>query len=264
MTGPDAGDGSESRGVRVQALIAKAGLASRRAAEAMMLAGRVSVNGSVVTELGVRAGPGDDVRVDGVRIGAEKRLHYLALNKPAGYICSMADEYGRPLAASLLKPEIEERVYNVGRLDLESCGLVLFTNDGDFAAKAGHPSFGIVKEYDVTADRPLPPSFAPDFERGLVEGGETLRAEKVRVTGPKTFTVWLAEGKNREIRRALELYRLKAVVLRRVAIGPVRLGDLAEGRYRRLSGGELAALNSIFMASRSGTKGPDGDRRRFR
>ncbi|TFG81999.1 MAG: rRNA pseudouridine synthase [Spirochaetales bacterium] len=236
----------------MQAVIARAGVASRRAAEGMILAGRVTVNGSVVTELGTRAFPGDVVALDGRPLIAEERKLRLALNKPSGYLCAMADSYGRPLAAALFKPDIKERVYNVGRLDLESSGLIFFTNDGDFAAKAGHPSFGLVKEYEVEVDGVLHPDFASAFEKGLAEGGETLKAERVLVTGPRSLTVWLAEGKNREIRRALDLFRLKATVLRRVAIGPVRLGNLAEGSWRVLSDEENTALQTIFNKTRPG------------
>ncbi len=241
---------SEERGTRLQALIAQAGISSRRAAEAIILAGRVSVNGRTVTELGTRALPGDDVRVDGKPVRAEARLLRLALNKPPGYLCASSDQYGRPLAVDLFRPSVGERIYNVGRLDLESSGLIFFTNDGSFAAKAGHPSFGLVKEYEVETDSPLHPDFPAAFEKGLAEGGETLKVERVERTGPRSFTVWLAEGKNREIRRALDLYRLKAVVLRRVAIGPVRLGSLAEGSWRELSAAELAALEAVFNKER--------------
>jgi 23S rRNA pseudouridine2605 synthase len=145
---------------------------------------------------------------------------------------------------------VAERVYNVGRLDLASSGLVLFTNDGEFAAKAGHPSFGLIKEYEVETDGRVHPDFPAAFQRGLTEGGETLRAERVEQYGARRLRIWLAEGKNREIRRALGLYRLRARVLKRVAIGPVRIDGLAEGRWRSLTPAELAALNEIFSRKR--------------
>lgn len=237
------------RGTRVQVLLAHAGLASRRACEDIILAGRVSLNGVIVTELGTRAMPGDELLVDGKAISSENRKLHLALNKPPGYLCASSDPYGRPLAVDLFKPSISERIYNVGRLDLESCGLILFTNDGDFAAKAGHPSFGLIKEYEVVTDVPLHPEFAAAFQAGLVDRGETLKAEKAEQKGPHALTVWLAEGKNREIRRALELYRIKAKLLRRVAIGPISLGGLAEGCWRALSDDEIKALTAVFTRS---------------
>lgn len=233
-------------GTRIQVLIARAGLASRRKAEAMMIAGRVRLNGVPVLEPGAKALPEDTVSVDGVAIVAESRIHHLVLNKPPGYLCAMSDPYGRPLAASLFKPEISERVYNVGRLDLDSCGLILFTNDGDFAAKAGHPSSGLVKEYEVRTDKRVPNEFGPRFEAGIRDDGEVIRAERVVVTGEKTCVIRLVEGKNREIRRALAVFALDVLVLRRVAIGPIRLGDVPEGRWRRLTLDEMNDMQAIF------------------
>jgi len=233
---------SGERGVRVQALIARAGLASRRAAEGLMRAGRVSLNGRVVTEPGVRAMPGDALTVDGRPVVAETAIHRLVLNKPPGYLCAMSDEFGRPLAASLFKPQITERVYNVGRLDLDSCGLILFTNDGAFAARVGHPSSGLVKEYAVETDARIPNDFGKRFEAGIEDDGEVLKAERATITGERRCEIRLVEGKHREIRRALASFGLKAIVLRRVAIGPVRIGDLVEGRWRTLTAEELAGL----------------------
>ncbi len=232
----------DSRGVRIQTLIARAGIASRRAAENLITSGRVSLNGRVVTELGLRALPGDLLAVDGKAVVSESARHYLALNKPPGYLCAMSDDFGRPLAASLFKPVIKERVYNVGRLDLDSSGLILFTNDGAFAATVGHPSSGLVKEYEVVADRRIPNDFASRFEAGMPDDGETLKARRVVITGEFKATIQLVEGRNREIRRALGIFGLEAVVLRRIAIGPVRLGTLDEGSWRVLSAEEKTAL----------------------
>jgi len=237
---PESGPGE--RGVRIQVLIARAGLASRRAAEDLMKSGRVTLNGKVVTELGVRAMPADVLTVDGKLVVAEEQLHHLALNKPAGFLCAMSDEFGRPLAASLFKPQIQERVYNVGRLDLDSCGLILFTNDGAFAAKVGHPSSNLVKEYEIQTEKRIPNEFGKRFEAGLLDAGEMLKAESVTITGEFRCTIRLMEGKNREIRRALGIFGLEVVVLRRVAIGNVRLGGLVEGRWRSLTEEEISAL----------------------
>lgn len=233
---------AEPAGTRIQALLAHAGIASRRAAERMIQEGRVRLNGVVITELGTRALPSDRVDVDGRPVIKEDRLHYLAMNKPPGYLCAMSDDRGRPVAASLLKPDIKERVYNVGRLDLESCGLVLFTNDGLFARDVGHPSSGLVKEYLVETDRRINRTFGEQFEAGLADEGETLKAQHVELTGERSCLIKLVEGKNREIRRALKQFGLRALLLRRIAIGPVHLGDLAEGRWRPLTGQELSAL----------------------
>ncbi|GAB1454966.1 MAG: pseudouridine synthase [Spirochaetia bacterium] len=232
----------DDKGVRIQVLIARAGIASRRAAEGIIQAGRVRLNGAVVTELGARARPEDSLSVDGKPVIAEATKHYLALNKPSGYICAMRDDFGRPLASSLFKPQIEERVYNVGRLDLDSCGLILFTNDGMFASKIGHPSSRLLKEYEVEADRRIPNEFSPRFEKGFLDDGEMLKAESAVITGERSCTIRLVEGKNREIRRALGIFGLEAVILRRVAIGTLRLGNLSEGRYRSLTPLEIKSL----------------------
>jgi 23S rRNA pseudouridine2605 synthase len=232
-----------AKGIRLQTLIARSGASSRRAAEKMMLAGRVRLNGRIATELGIRAMPGDVVEIDGRKITGETRQHYLALNKPPGYLCAMSDEYGRPLAVSLFNPDIKERVYNIGRLDLDSCGLILFTNDGKFAARVGHPSSGLVKEYNVMTDGRIPPEFRKKFMEGIHDEGEVLTARSVILTGADTCVIQLEEGRNREIRRALAAFSLKATMLRRVAIGPVLLGNLGEGRWRNLSDAELDALN---------------------
>lgn len=236
----------DPKGTRLQALIAHSGLTSRRAAERLIVDGKVSVNGIIVTELGSRAMPDDIVLVDGKRIVSEETKHYLLLNKPPGYLCALSDEYDRPLAADLFKPEISERIYNVGRLDLESCGLILFTNDGTFAKKAGHPSSGLVKEYEIETDYPVDPRFCEQFEQGLDDDGEILKAQRAVITGTMKLNIQLVEGKNREIRRALALFGLHARVLRRVAIGPLHIGSLAEGTWRRLVQGEMEALDILF------------------
>ncbi len=236
------GTTEDDRGVRIQVLIARAGIASRRAAEGIILAGRVRLNGVIVTELGARARVTDRLLVDGKPVIAEAIKHYLMLNKPSGYICAMRDDFGRPLASSLFKPQIQERVYNVGRLDLDSRGLILFTNDGMFASEIGHPSSCLVKEYEVEADRRIPNEFGTRFEKGFLDDGETLKADSAVITGERTCTIRLVEGKNREIRRALGIFGLEALILRRVAIGSLRLGELAEGRWRPLSAEEILSL----------------------
>ena len=134
---------------RLQAFLAHCGVASRRACEQIILDGRVSVNGTVVTELGTKVRDGDAVTVDGKPVKLEARKCYVLLNKPAGFVCSASDEKGRQVAADLLKDSYKERLYNVGRLDMYSKGMILFTNDGDFAAKLSHPSSQIEKEYIV-------------------------------------------------------------------------------------------------------------------
>ncbi len=233
--------------LRLQAYLAKAGVASRRAAERIILEGRVAVNGSLVRELGTKVLPGDRVELDGRPLRLEGAKRYILLNKPAGYLSSMSDPEGRPLAADLLKGRVGERVYNVGRLDQWSSGLLLFTNDGELAAKLSHPSGGIDKEYEFRADAPVPDSFFAGLAAGMTVDGVQYRALSAERTGPASGRIVLLEGKNREIRRALEAVGRRALELRRVRIGPLRLADLPEGSFRDLSPSELDSLRGYSI-----------------
>ena len=237
---------------RLQAYLASAGLGSRRHCETFILEGRVLVNGQKA-ELGQSVSPGDTVLLDGKPVVPQEQKHYLMLNKPAGYLCAMSDSEGRPLAVDLLKDACAERVYNVGRLDQWSSGLILFTNDGDFAKKMSHPSSNIEKEYELVTDIPIPEEFAASFEAGIVIDGTTYKARSVKILDDYHATIILIEGRNREIRRVLAHFGLRALRLTRIRIGPVRLGPLPEGEYRELTSEELLAL-SDFLGWR-----PDND-----
>jgi 23S rRNA pseudouridine2605 synthase len=232
----------EEKLLRLQVVLAHAGAASRRAAEALIAEGRVTVNGKTVTAPGTKVRPRDEVALDGKPVAAEKQLHYLALNKPPEYLCSASDSFGRRLALELLPPEIPERLYNVGRLDYLSSGLIFFTNDGGFAAKLGHPSSGIEKEYEVESTVPVPDAFPEAFTAGVLIDGQRYKALKAEKTGKKSLRIVLVEGKNREIRRVFSHFHLHASLLRRVRIGPVMLGSLEEGKTRPLTETELRAL----------------------
>jgi 23S rRNA pseudouridine2605 synthase len=227
--------------VRLQVYLARAGAASRRSCEELIAAGRVTVNGAAVTVPGTKVAPGDDVRLDGKQLGAEK-LVYLALNKPPKYICSSSDPQGRRLALELIPPGIAGRLYSVGRLDYLSSGLIFFTNDGEFTAKLSHPRSGIEKEYLVESTVPVPDSFAGEFRAGLVVDGERYQAKEVEKTGRNTLRIVLVEGKNREIRKVFSHFHLHPSFLRRVRIGTVRLGNLAEGAVRSLAAAERESL----------------------
>jgi len=229
-------------GLRLQVYMARAGVGSRRAAEGLIAEGRVSVNGVVVGGQGMRVFPGDAVLLDGKALMPESGRVYLALNKPPGHICSSSDPQGRPLAIDLLPDGIRERLYNVGRLDFMSCGLIFFTNDGDFAAKLGHPSSGVEKEYIVEATGHVPDELLRAFERGVIIEGERYKAHSAGRIGSRCVRIVLIEGKNREIRRVFSHFRLHPFRLRRVRIGPVALGGLAEGESRPLTDAEVAAL----------------------
>lgn len=228
----------------MQVFLAHGGVASRRASERFILEGRVQVNGKTVTALGEKVAPDDEVCLDGVPVRMEKQYRYLLLNKPPEYLCSSSDPQGRPLALSLLPKEIAERLYSVGRLDYRSSGLVIFTNDGDFAARIGHPRSGIEKEYVIEAAGPVPDEFIRSFGEGITIEGVRYRARKIERVGRRGLKVVLVEGKNREIRKVFSHFHLHPNLLRRVRIGPVCLGDLPEGAVRPLTDTEINALGT--------------------
>jgi len=229
--------------LRLQVFLAHAGIASRRESEGLIRAGRVTVNGTTVTGMGEKVQKGDMVYLDGIAVHPEQRFHYLAMNKPPGYLCSSRDPQGRPLALELLPKTIAERLYNVGRLDYLSSGLVFFTNDGDFAFRLSHPGSEIEKEYLVESTVPVPDKALEEFLAGLTIEGERYKALRIERLGLKSLRIVLVEGKNREIRRVFSYFHLHPRLLRRIRIGAVELGDLPEGQIRRLLPAEITALH---------------------
>jgi len=227
--------------LRLQVYLAHAGVASRRAAEKLIAEGRITVNGRQVTVPGEKVLPADAVCFDGKPVTAESRLLYLVLNKPPLYISTSSDPQGRPLALDLLPPG-PERLYSVGRLDYRSSGLIIFTNDGAFAAHVGHPRAEIEKEYLVDSTVPVPDRAIEEFARGVIVEGVLYRAREIEKTGKKSLRVVLVEGKNREIRRVFSHFHLHPERLQRIRIGPVRLNNLKEGDSRPLTKDELSCL----------------------
>ena len=231
--------------IRLQAFLAHCGIASRRASEQIILDGRVSVNGQIVTELGTKVTNKDEVLVDGKKITLEEKKRYVLLNKPLGVVCSLSDDRGRPVAADLLKSSYKERLYNVGRLDMFSHGAIIFTNDGDFAAKLSHPSAQIEKEYVVETSLPLPRYLADDFKKGIRVDGVFYKAKDAEEINSHKMRVVLIEGKNREIRHVFENAGMAIKNLRRIRIGNVLLGDLEVGQFRDLSEEEVSDLMKL-------------------
>jgi 23S rRNA pseudouridine2605 synthase len=225
--------------MRLQVYLAHAGAASRRASERFILSGRVEVNGRKVTELGEKVGPGDEVRLDGVPVKPETRLRYIVLHKPPLYLCSSFDPQGRALALDLLPKDITERLYTVGRLDYRSSGLVLFTNDGDFAAAVSHPGREIEKEYLVEASGRIPDEVIEAFLQGVFIEGVRYQARSIDRLGSRALRVVLIEGKNREIRRVFSHFHLHPEKLHRVRIGPLHIGELRPGESRPLTKEEI-------------------------
>ena len=228
-----------SRRERLQVFLARSGVASRRAGERLIEAGRVRVNGKLVVTQGSKVGPGDRVAVDGKDVAATVEPVYLALHKPPGYLCTNHDPANRPLARNLL-PAAAGRLFHVGRLDLASEGLILFSNDGQLAVRATHPRFGVEKEYHVLTDRSVPVEVLEEYRAGCRIGDVTYRLSSYRLGPGPRVALTLAEGRNREIRRVLGNAGLEVRRLTRVRVGPVTLHGLAPGAWRRLTPQEVA------------------------
>jgi 23S rRNA pseudouridine2605 synthase len=236
--------GSTSSPVRLQRLLASAGFGSRRQCEELIEAGRVEVDGEVVTRLGTTVDPGTaKVRVDGDLL-KQGKLVYFAVNKPIGVVTTHRDPQGRPRVVDLVPPD--QRVFPVGRLDRNSEGLILLTNDGELSQKLTHPKFGVRKIYRVTVAGKVDVETLKQMRRGIY-----LAEGHVRVDGAKLLKlrsrsteleIVLREGKNREIRRILARLGHKVQQLRRIAVGPLRLGDLPAGAYRALTRQEVEKL----------------------
>ncbi len=244
----------QDNNIRLQLYMARSGVASRRASEAIILAGRVSVNGVIVTELGTKVGLGDTVCVDGKTIVPEENKRYVLLNKPEGYVCSLSDEKGRPVAADLLKNTYSERLYNVGRLDMFSSGLILFTNDGEFAAKLSHPSAEMEKEYIVDTSLPLPRGLADDFMHGVRVDNVFYRCKWAEELNSHRMRVVLVEGKNREIRNVFESRSIGIRSLMRIRIGNIGVGNLQWGEFRDLTESEISSLLKLCKTNTTPAK----------
>lgn len=229
---------------RLNKYLAHAGLGSRRQCEELIRTGRVSIDGHIVKDLATRVGPEQEVAVDGEPIKAEKFVYWL-VNKPRGYLSTNYDPAGRPLILDLV-PEVKERVYTVGRLDEDSEGLILLTNDGDLANRLMHPRYGIEKTYLVqVAGTPTAENLRKLLEGvWLAEGHVKARnVKRLKKQGDSTWLrIVLAEGKNREIRRMLAKLDHKVMRLKRVAIGPLDIGRLGTGKSRPLTTLEVKHL----------------------
>ena len=231
--------------MRLQVYLAHCGVASRRACEKLIAKGSVSVNGSVITQAGTKVFSGDDVCVDGKKVFIEEKKRYILLNKPSGYVCSLSDEKGRPVAADLLKTAYSERLYNVGRLDMFSQGLILFTNDGEFARILSHPSAELEKEYIVDTSLNLPRGLAERFEKGLRGDGVFYKCRRAEEINARRMKIVLIEGKNREIRNVFQSEGAAIKRLSRVRIGNITIDNMKSGSFRGLSNAEVQGLLSL-------------------
>ena len=219
--------------MRLQKFLSRAGICSRRKGEEYIKAGWVKVNGKIVTELGVKVDPERDaVEVDSDAIRSDTAPTYIALNKPKGYVSS-CHQQNEKIVLDLL--DISERVYPVGRLDKESTGLLLLTNDGHLHHRLSHPSFNHEKEYEVTLAKPLPEGALQKLAKGLPMMGTRTRPARVKRISARRFGIVLQEGKNRQIRRMVRKVGNQVTHLKRIRIANIKLGNLPSGRWRYLT-----------------------------
>jgi 23S rRNA pseudouridine2605 synthase len=235
---------------RLQKILSQAGVASRRASEQLMLEGRVQVNGTTIRELGTKADPlHDDIRVDGRRVKVVEQHRYLLLNKPRGYVTTRSDPQRRPTVVDLLRG-VREYVYPVGRLDFESEGLLLLTNDGDLAARLTHPSHGVARVYEARVLGVPDDHDLRRLTRGVTIDGRRTEPADVRMlplrrgAGEATLVVTMREGRNRQVRKMCDAIGHPVTHLRRVAIGPIRDPTLKPGAFRDLRSDEIRALQA--------------------
>ena len=227
--------------MRLNRFLAAAGVGSRRHCDELISSGRVTINGRVCTDFSVQPAEGDHVKVGSKIVRPQRQLH-LVLHKPAGFVSTRSDPNARDTIFELLPANLP-RLFNVGRLDAQSEGLLLLTNDGDLAQRLAHPRYKVEKEYEVVLDRPWDPELAHKLLRGVMLDGQRARLERVYPVKPTLLRVILRQGINRQIRRMFyEIgYEVKRLV--RVRVGALRLGDLPRGHWRALTSGELKALD---------------------
>lgn len=237
---------SDEGRIRLQKFLAQSGVASRRRCEDFMTAGRVEVNGEVITQMGARVNPLIDVvRVDGKRLPPPSEHAYLVLNKPRGVVSSMSDEQGRPDLSGIVANR-EERLFHVGRLDTDTSGLLVLTNDGDFAQRLAHPSFEITKTYVALVDGTVKDHIGPLLKKGVMLDDGEAKVDRFIVKdtsrGSSLVELDIHMGRNRIVRRLLAEVGHPVRELTRTGFGPIHLGGLRSGVMRELSRNELGEL----------------------
>ena len=233
--------------VRLQKYIAMSGAASRRKAEELIEAGRVKVNDQTVREQGIKVEIGaDKILLDGQSLEIVNKNYYIMLNKPEGYVSTVKDQFDRPTVIDLLSEEIRTRIFPVGRLDYETEGLLLLTNDGDFTYRVTHPKFEMEKTYIATIGNGLTVSGINSLRRGVkIDDYKTSPAEVEILDsqpGATVVKIIIHEGRNRQVRKMFEAVGVKVKHLKRVAVGKVELGNLPLGRWRHLTSHEVNYL----------------------
>ncbi len=235
-------------GVRLQKLLAAAGVGSRRTCESLITAGRVEVDGHLVTELGVRIDPRrQTVNVDGSRVTLDESRVYLAFNKPLGVVSTMSDDLDRPCVGDYVLNR-KERLFHVGRLDVDTEGLLLLTNDGELAHRLQHPSYGVLKTYLAQIPGPVPRDLGKQLREGIELPDGPVKVDSFKLVdsapGRALVELQLHEGRKHVVRRLLEAVGHPVITLVRTDVGPIRLGDLRSGRMRALNQPEIGQLYS--------------------
>jgi 23S rRNA pseudouridine2605 synthase len=231
--------------MRLQKFLAHAGVASRRMAENYIKQGRVAVNNKIITDMGVVVTNADKVTVDGNLVECKEEKIYIMLHKPTGYVSSAKDQFGRQTVLDLVS-DISSRLYPVGRLDYDTSGLILLTNDGDFTYRLTHPKHEIQKVYEALISGVPQDIEMKMFENGLKIEDYTTSPAKIhikKIIGNKALVhITIHEGKNRQVRKMCEAIGHNVLTLKRISIGPIALGDLPEGKWRKLTASELKSL----------------------
>ncbi len=229
--------------IRIQKLISRYGYTSRRKAELLIEEGRVRINGIVVRELGIKVPEKALIEVDGNIINRDIPMVYLILHKPRGFLCSKSDPLGRRIIYDLIEKKYKELgIFNVGRLDYMSEGLIIMTNDGYLANKINHPSYSIIKKYEVTTDRNIPYNLVAGWKNGVYIEGKKYTIVNFEKITLKKIVIYINEGKNREIRRLFNHINIGIIKLKRIAIGCLKLDNLPPGEYRELTEEEVKGL----------------------
>ena len=231
--------------LRLNKFLSGSGVASRRKCDEIIASGKVTVNGKVVTEIGSQINEKKDkVMVEGKAVCLPSSFVYIKLNKPKGYACTASDEKGRKTIYDLV--DCEERLFSIGRLDYNTEGLIILTNDGDFANKVSHPRYDVEKEYRVTIEGKIKESELAVLRKGVVVDGQKMPPAKVKLLSQdeniSKISVVINEGQNRQVRRMFEAIGREIKLLKRVRIGSVRLGGLSRGQWRDLTEVELNLL----------------------
>ena len=230
--------------MRLNRYLAAAGVGSRRKCDELIATGRVKINGEVCSNFSAQPGPRDHVKVDGKLVHIDQPLT-IVLHKPPGFVCTKSDPHARDTIFDLLPPKLS-RLFNIGRLDAQSEGLLVLTNDGKLAQRLTHPRYKIDKEYEVTLDRAWDSALTPKLLDGISLDGQRAQIARLHSLTPTRLRVVLRQGINRQIRRMFDVVGFKVKRLIRIRIGNLRLGDLSRGHWRKLNPREIKSLISVI------------------